>query len=339
MSDIRAVFGEQGRACSSLGSPFMSRLMDLFAQRLAPGTLVSDHLFNWPGDPAIDKDNAPLRLAGALHALKLQGHALGDVYPPQTARDDALWDAVQEAISDHENQIMTWLAHPPQTNEVRRSAALMAALAMIEQRHRLPVELLELGTSGGLNLRLDQFHLHTPNGTIGPKGSAVSLSPEWSGTPPEDLQLPHIVRRAGVDIAPLNPADAGDQLRMLAYIWADQCDRLDRTRSAFEIAIAHPVETATEDAGTWLARQLACPCDGLLRVVFHTVAWQYFPAKSAQLAKDAMKSHKGPLVQLSMESDGGLGAALTLTTFPNGTVELLGRVDFHGRWIEWLPQS
>jgi hypothetical protein len=339
VSDIRAIFRDQATACAALGSPFMERLMGLFADRLTPGTPVSDHLFNWPGDPSIHKDNAPLRLAGALHALKLRGRALGDVYPPLAVSDDALWTAVQHVIETHEDWVMAWLANPPQTNEVRRAAAIMPALAMIAARYRLPVELLELGASGGLNLRADLFHLATPSGGIGPRDSQVQLSPEWRGSPPKDLRLPHIVRRAGVDLAPLDPSRPENQLRLLSYLWADQQDRMERTRSAIEIATAFPVELAAEDAGTWLTRQLARPSDGLLRVVFHTVAWQYFPQETAQKASVAMAAHDGPLVEFAMEADGGNGAALTLTTYPIDSVELLGRVDFHGRWIDWRPQS
>lgn len=339
MRDIRTTFREQAIACASLGSPFMERLMGLFADRLTPGAPVSDHLFNWPGDPAIHKDNAPLRLAGALHALKLQERALCDVYPPHTVSDDALWASVQNAIENHESWVLGWLAKPPQTNEVRRAAALLPALAMIKARYHLPVELLELGTSGGLNLCADQFHLVTPSGGVGPQDSAVKLAPEWHGSAPIDKQLPHIVRRAGVDLAPLDPRDPKDQLRLLSYLWADQPERIERTQAAMKIATANPVERATEDAGKWLARQLARPSDGRLRVVFHTVAWQYFPDETAQKANAAMAAHDGPLVQLSMEADGGKGAAMTLTTYPTGAVEPLGRIDFHGRWIDWQPQS
>lgn len=31
----------------------------------------------------------------------------------------------------------------------------------------------------------------------------------------------------------------------------------------------------------------------------------------------------------------GDGPALTLTIWPGGTTLPLGRVDFHGRWIDW----
>ena len=39
-----------------------------------------------------------------------------------------------------------------------------------------------------------------------------------------------------------------------------------------------------------------------------------------------------------MEADGTRdGAALTLTLWPEGETHLLGRVDFHGRWLRWAP--
>jgi len=142
VSDIRAIFADQAVACGALGSPFMARLMGLFAKRLVPGNAVTEHLFNWPGEPAIHRDNAPLRLAGALHALKLSATALEDVYPPQIVSDDALWEAVSDAIRMHETSIFLWLSKPPQTNEVRRVAALLPALAIIEARFKRPVELL-----------------------------------------------------------------------------------------------------------------------------------------------------------------------------------------------------
>lgn len=339
MTDIRAIFSDQATACVSLGSPFMGRLMGLFSDRLTEDNLVAQHLFNWPGDPAIHKDNAPLRLAGALHALKLKGRALEDVYPPNAVSDDVLWDALQRTISDHEIWVMAWLANPPQTNEVRRAAALLPTLALLNHRYNMPVELLELGASGGLNLCADYFQLETPNGTIGPSESGVRLSPEWRGVPPAQMDLPLVTRRAGVDLNPLDPDKPEDRLRLLSYLWADQPQRLARTKAAIEIANHCPVEMTAGDAGDWLTHQLARPSQGRLRVVFHTVAWQYFPEATSLSAKAAMKAHKAPLVQISLEADGGKGAALTLTSYPVGTVESLGRLDFHGRWIEWRPQS
>ena len=81
---IRDIFRDQADHCAALDSPFMARLMTLAAERLTPGNPVADRMFNWPGNAAVNADNVPLRFAGALHALKLTGNALGEVYPRTT---------------------------------------------------------------------------------------------------------------------------------------------------------------------------------------------------------------------------------------------------------------
>ena len=133
MSDIRDAFRIQSRACAGLGSPFMARLMGLAADRLAPGNPVADRVLGWPGDGGPSGASVPLRLAGALHALVLDGTEpeLRAVYPPADTSDAALWDAVETAFVRHEARLLRWLDSPPQTNEVRRSAALLAAAAWV----------------------------------------------------------------------------------------------------------------------------------------------------------------------------------------------------------------
>jgi len=42
-----------------------------------------------------------------------------------------------------------------------------------------------------------------------------------------------------------------------------------------------------------------------------------------------------PLVRMAMEADGGDGARLAMTRYPSGEVRVLGRADFHGRWVDW----
>jgi hypothetical protein len=50
-----------------------------------------------------------------------------------------------------------WLDGPPQTNEVGRSAGLMAGLLVLADRFGLPFDLYELGASAGLNSLLDRY--------------------------------------------------------------------------------------------------------------------------------------------------------------------------------------
>lgn len=335
---IAQAFRDQAASCAALGSPFMARLMTLAADRLRPGTKVTDRIFGWPGDASPRADNLPLRLAGALHALKLEGKALIEVYPPRDVDDDRLWNAVEAEMAEHAETILLWLDSPPQTNEVRRAAAILPALALLRSLHDAPVELLELGTSGGLNLRADRFLLRLPVGAVGDPASSVVLTPDWTGPLPPTA-LPRILRRAGVDLSPLDPARPEDELRLLAYLWPDQVERLERTRAAIAIARSEPADIARGDAGAWLERELVEDKPDRLRVVLHTVAWQYFPAETRARAEGAMNSVKGPLARIAMEYDGGDGAGVTLTTWPGGGVRNIARADFHGRWVTWCAED
>ncbi len=327
-------FRGQAENCAALGSPFMARLMTLAADRLRPGHPVTDRIFSWPGDPTANADNVPLRLAGALHALRLQDRALTEVYPPNAADDDTLWAAIDAAMKQHAPFILSWLDRPPQTNEVRRAAIILPALAHLHDIDPRPVELLELGTSAGLNLRCDRFHLKLPDGGLGDTASNVVLTPEWHGPMPPS-KLPQIVRRAGVDLSPLDPASPEDRLRLLAYLWADQPDRLDRTRAAIALAGTTPAEISADDAGQWLERELARPAGETLRVVFHTVAWQYFSPETRAAAEAAMRHATGDVARIAMEYDGGKGAGVTLTLGPSERPRPVARADFHGRWVRW----
>jgi hypothetical protein len=84
MSAVRDAFRRQAEVCADMGSPFTARLCALAAERLAPGGPVPDRVLDWPGDPSGRADALPLRLAGALHALVLEGRdpALAAAYPP-----------------------------------------------------------------------------------------------------------------------------------------------------------------------------------------------------------------------------------------------------------------
>ncbi len=331
---VRAAFARQGPTCDALGSPFMGRLMPLIGERLERGNAVADRILDWPGDTTAAGDSVPLRLAGALHALKLDGLALEEVYPPNDVDDDMLWHAANAALVAHETRLMTWLDSPPQTNEVRRAAVLLPALARVAEMFDQPVELLELGTSAGLNLRCDQFSLDLPGGGLGKPRSSVKLQPEWTGPCPAG-PLPSIAARRGVDLNPLDPLQAEDRLRLLAYVWPDQPERISRTCAAIDIAGQIPADISSGDAGQWLEQRLTQPADGVVRVVFHTVAWQYFPDATKARAIRAMQQTTSPLVQIGMEADDGQGAGITLTTWPSGETRSLGRASFHGLWVNW----
>lgn len=341
---LRAALSDQAAQCAALGSPFMARLMTLLAERLAPGTALTDRLFDWPGDPGPRGASVPLRLAGALHALKLSGHAgLGAVYPPASATDAALCSAVARALETEAEAIGRFIDSPPQTNEVRRSAVLIALAHWLTAAHALPLplRLSELGASAGLNLSFDRFALRAGAVLFGADEPALTLSPDWRGALPPRVPF-RVAGRAGVDLNPLDPARAEDRLRLRAYLWPDQEERRALTDAA--LAVAGPAPDRG-DAIDWLAGRLA-PVPGTLHLIYTTVAWQYFPPEAQARGRaliEAAGRHAtadAPLAWFGMEADGGAtgganGAALTLRLWPGDRRIDLGRADFHGRWVDW----
>ncbi|MFQ1701821.1 DUF2332 domain-containing protein [Loktanella agnita] len=331
-------FDFQSKACASLGSPFMARLMGLFATRDWPQGAITDRIFNWAGDISPRAQSVPLRLAGALHALHLQGHAiLGPVYPPHETSDDVLWRAVSDTLLSDTTAMNTWLDSAPQTNEVRRAATLIAIGHWLADRYQLPLRLSELGASGGLNLHWDRYGLEVAGQRFGPSDPALTLRPDWTGPPPPATD-PVVAARAGVDLNPLDPRNPDHALRLQAYLWPDQPERMQITRAAVDAAKT-PVEQA--DAIDWLAPRLTHQ-PGQIHLIYSTVAWQYFPAdKQAQgirLIEEAGKTatDQSPLAWFGMENDGGTpGAALTLRLWPGNMTLSFGRADFHGRWVRW----
>ena len=346
---IREAFNEQAVHCEALGSPFTARLCRLIGANLDPASPVGVHIAGWRGDVRSAADNVPLRLCGALNHLVLaeEDNALADVYPqrrPGGEPDDAvLWAALETALEANSAMIIRFLASPPQTNEVRRSVALLPAYHQIARHFGLPLAIRELGASAGLNLYAHRFAVKTDNGLLGDSDAPLTLQPAWRGETPRHSDDLRIADTSGCDLQPADLRDPEQRLRLLSYVWPDQSDRVRRTRQAIGIALANPdhrVERA--DAIDWLRKQLDAHSAGRVLVIQHTIAWQYFPdglkqEGKALLARYGNKSETtAPIARISMEADGqGEGAALTLTLWPDGKIHSLGRVDFHGRWINW----
>jgi hypothetical protein len=339
VNPVRQAFRQQAEACAALGSPLMHRLMTGLADRLEPGDPVTDRVLGWRGDPSARADSVPLRLAGGLHALVLTGQdpELATAYGNLT--DDPTATALA-TIARHPTFLLDWLNSPPQTNEVRRSAVLIASAHWLTARFGLPLVLSELGASAGLNLLWDHYALSVQGRTYGPANAALTLRPEWSGPLPPKAR-PTILDRRGVDLNSLHPVT--DHLRLLAYLWPDQPDRIARTRAALDLATQLRPQVDRANAADWLETRLAIPTEGALHLIFHTVAWQYFPPATQSHALAALEAagQHHPVARLSMEADGqSPGTVVALTLWPSGETIALGRADFHGRWIDWqAPQT
>jgi hypothetical protein len=265
------------------------------------------------------------------------GLDLGAVYPPCTVPDDQLWAAVTKALLTHERFLLDWLDSPPQTNEVRRAAAIIPAAALAAHLSGLPLAVSELGASGGLNLGFDRYSVQAGSDHIGPDNPVLALAPDWRGDTPVGT-MPTVATRRGVDLSPIDPRSEGGRLKLMAYLWPDQLERMRMTRAAINAADTKVIEA---DAADWLEGEFALQT-GVAQFLFHTIAWQYFPQSAQKRARDRIEAlgsaatKNAPLAWFSMEKgDMGPGAKLTLRYWPGNLTFDLGHADFHGRWIDW----
>lgn len=131
---------------------------------------------------------------------------------------------------------------------------------------------------------------------------------------------------------------------MIAYVWPDQAERLARIEAAIAIARAHPPHVERADAAEWLEARLAGAQDeGVLRIVMHSVFWQYLPRETrdrlhAAIDKAGAAATPGrPFGWLKFEPVDASGAmALKLRLWPSGDDLHLADCHPHGAHVEWL---
>jgi hypothetical protein len=276
---------------------------------------------------------------GAVHRLVLTGQApaLAPHFAPG-GDGAAAWPAFVELLEQRGDELRDYaLAHGVQTNEVGRCAGL--APAILQASRGMPLRLLEIGSSAGLNLRLDAYRY---DDLWGPHDSPVALTGRYEGDPPPFPDgVAEIVERRGCDSAPVDAASEDGRLTLLSYVWPDQAERMDLLRGALDIAARIPVAVERAPAGEWLERELAEPRPGVATVVFHSIVWQYLDeeertrARAAIGAAGARASTDAPLAWVRMEPEGEL-ARVDVTSWPGGQERLVARAGYHGRPVRWL---
>ncbi|MBY8975168.1 DUF2332 family protein [Rhodobacteraceae bacterium NNCM2] len=350
---VRHAFAQQGVWCARLGSPFTALLMEVLGQALDRQSATGRRVLDWSGDPTAAGDSVPLRLAGALNALVRKGRLpdLAALYPPNDLpTPEVLASVAMTAIAEADAEIAAFLDFAPQTNEVARSGILYPGFIEIAARTGLPLRLFEVGASSGLNLIADRYAYRLGDVTRGKAGSPVRLAPAWEGAAPEGLE-PQILSRRGCDLNPLDLADGAARERMLAYIWPDQPARLARIEAAIGLALQGLPQIDKADAAAWVEERITPdPEPGAVRVLFHSIAFQYFPAdvqariRSHMARMGEAATGEAPLAWLSFEVGGEVGGEvageggpeLSLTLWPGGERRILARADAHVRQVTWL---
>ncbi len=342
---IRDSFAIQAHWCEKLGSPFTARLLEGLGANLDHATMSGHKILTWQGRPDALGDAVALRLAGALHGLARRGECpeLTKLYPPNPLPTTRTLDRIAlETIKNADADIMLWLAHPPQTNEVARSAILYPGLMQIAAETGLPLSIYEIGCSAGLNLIPDRYAYRLGDVRAGQAGSPVVLAPDWLGAAPGGVD-PDIVSRQGCDRNVLDVTDAVHAERIVSYVWPDQADRINRVMAALKLACIDPPRVDQADAGDWIETVIADDAtSGITRVVLHSIAFQYFPETvqrriTARIeTAGAMATADTPLAWLSFEQFETEGPRLVLRLWPGDTSRVLAKADAHCRSIFWF---
>ena len=336
----------QALHCRRAGRPLMAAVLDGAAGDLEAGGPTAALLGPHVDDPV---GSLPaLRLAAALHRMVLerQAPALAVHYPSVGGTLGEVWPVARDVIGENLDRLSELMLRSVQTNEVGRSTALLGGLLHAVQDTGLPVRLLEVGASAGLNLHVDRFAHVLGNGAVlGDPTSPVQLIDPWTGElPPYDVPL-EIVERRGCDPAPLDPTTAADRLTLTSCVWGDQVVRFERLRGALLVAAARPLTVEASPASAFLERELADLHDGVVTVVWHSVVRQYLGRTERErvaaliAAAGARATSRAPLVHLALEparlEDATIEFQVRLSTWPGGQERVLADCEGHGPPVHW----
>ena len=339
----------QARACTALGSPFSGTFLREALNDIEVGGAAGE-LYAPFGEADVARhigDATALRFLGAFHELALSGDAptLAVHYPQDGAAGDAVaaWAAAHYLVEPWRDRLAEFMTHEPQTNEVGRSGVLLLGYLDVAARTGLPLRTVELGASAGLNTIWDRFGYDLGGMRFGDAGSPVQLAPTWRGPPPPASAMPTVADRVACDRRPLHLADQATRRRLVAYIWPDQLERLQRVKGAIDMALEADVTVQAVDAAEFIVREGA-PRPGVATVICHSVFWQYMPPETAARAHAAIEQHGAAAtseasfawVRLEPEAiaDSGPVMGMKVTLWPGGEERLLARSHPHGTWIE-----
>jgi hypothetical protein len=332
-------------ACNGMGAPFYAALLERMADDVATGGPIGRFLSEQL--ESTYEDAVPLRFLGGVHRLVLAGSApdLAARFPSVGGDGDAAaaWPPLLSTLDSHEAAIRDALTRPPQTNEVGRSASLVGGFLVVGRDTGLPLRVLEVGSSAGLNLRFDRYWYESDGAGYGDAASPVRFRDLWEeGRPPFDATV-EVAERRGCDRDPIDAGTDDGRLTLLSYVWPGQTQRFTMLRAALDVARDAPVTIDRADIPTWLAPRLDEPAPGRATVVFHSITWQYLTdderatAEAALATAGARATDAAPLAWLRLEPSADLThAELRLTTWPVGEERLLAHCHYHFGPVRWV---
>lgn len=292
----------------------------------------------------------PMLVLAALHLAALNGHALlGPIY--LDARYGRLGDPVAAAnevvavVNAEPELVANELHRSTQTNEPGRSAVFQAVIAHIAQGRSNAINVVDVGTSAGINLYFDQFPVKRVDDT-----NPLTLVCRDETLFDRSVPLPTVSSRVGIDPSPLDLDNEDDRRWLQACLWPEEPRRLARLDAIIKERMTWPKTTILRGtAGDRLSDALDAVESDTLTVVMNSYVLGYFSEADQLSYFEEMTGRcaSGNVAWLSLESPfmvqwptssrsnelARKGATQVLVTLPGGEPSEWGWCHHHGHWL------
>jgi len=309
--------------------------MDLVAQELLAGVRA--------------EQRNPMLVLATLHLAALRGHpVLTPIY--LDARHGLLSDHAKaahdviEVLNAEPELVRAELHRSTQTNEPGRSAVFQAIVAVLAQRRHPSINVVDVGTSAGINLHFDQFPVRARD-----DGRALTLICRDETPVDRSRPLPEVHSRVGIDPSPLDLADRDDRLWLQACLWPEEPRRMDRLDAVIAQRHSWPATTVLRGtAAQRLGDAIALSDPSSLTVVLNSYVAAYLSEADQRTYFEDMveRCAQGNVAWISLESpymvnwptssrssdDAKSGATQVLVTLPGQAPREWGWCHHHGLW-------
>lgn len=255
------------------------------------------------------------------------------------------YDGFAGFVREHWAEVsVTMSARRTQTNEPRRCATLLPALAGLPQ----PLALLEVGASAGLCLYPDRMRYRyiEDGGAAHVVGEGpLELPCRVSGPVPVPAAVPQVAWRRGLDLDPVDLRDDEDVRWLEALVWPGQTDRAQQLRTAVELFRSEPSPVLRGDLLQDLDRVAQdAPAQATL-VVFHSAVLAYVDEAGRRRFRDQLAAlrRRRPVVWIANEAP---GIVVDVAPPDRGGAFVLAQDEVplafasgHGDWLEWFDAS
>jgi hypothetical protein len=297
----------------------------------------------------------PMLVLAALQLAGLQGHdVLGPLYDAvRRGQLDDPDDAVSRVLAVmHQTPevVSSELWRSTQTNEPGRSAVLQAVISDLVGQSTTAINVVEVGTSAGINLRFDQFPVRSSD-----DGNPLTLVCEDVTPLDRSRPLPAVLQRVGIDPNPLNLSNEDDRLWLKACLWPEQRRRHERFDAIVTARSTWPEAAILKGRVNERLRDALALCDrDALTIIFNTwVAFYLSPDEQHEYFSELkQRCHDENLAWISIESSlvniPGVkldeaaqhrAASQIVVIRPGSTPERWGWCHAHGRWLEKITVS